>query len=350
MTSAKGMKLWFWVPALACVFLVGCGDEEEPVTPGPAAGGTFWVIDQPDSEVAIYDYDGKLRYVVERFPFFKKPNCVDVDERDGSAWVLDYYANKVRKFNCYGRLLYETPGYEEGEPLVRRGTSIAVDSATGACWVADRSHNRILKLGENGKLLATVTGFQYPRVVSLVPEVGDCWVADELNDRVVKLPAAVTGEVAMGEVALATCGDFDIPCNVCADADGGVWVIDTGVASVVKISNEGVRAAEVTGFDWPYDVVSSKAAHTVYVVDYELGSLVAFSRGVSGTQAMGKVAKLTVAGLDAPTDVELDEEGGYVFVASSDAVRRYTTSGNLVQTYAEMQLPVMVAADPAREY
>ena len=344
MTRAIRAYLGLFLPVFICVVVSGCGDDEDPIT--SEAGGRLWVIDQPNSEVKIFDYDGELICTVGSFPFFMKPNCVDVDGRDGSAWVLDYYANKLRKFDSYGNPVYETPA--EQEPLIRRGTSIAVDQVTGACWVADRSHDRVLKLGEKGKLLATVTGFRSPRAVSLVPEVGDCWVADELNDRVVKLPAAVAGTVEAGKVRLATCDGFDIPWGVAADADGGVWVIDKGAGSVVKVTADGGRAAEVTGFDWPYDVASSVSANTVYVVDYGQGSLVAFSREVKGTQARDKVAKLTVTGLPAPTDVELDEEGGFVFVAAEDVVRRYTTSGELVKKYGEMQLPVMAAADPGR--
>ena len=198
-----------FVVVLVCVVALGCGDDEDSTT--PAAGGALWVIDQPNSAVKIFDYDGTLVYTVGSFPFFKKPNCVDVDERDGSAWVLDYYENKLRKFDSYGNLVYETPAPRGEEPLIRRGTSIAVDQDNGACWVADRSHDRVLKLGEKGEVLATVTGFRAPRAVSLVPGVGDCWVADELNDRVVKLPAAVAGNVEAGKVKIAACGGFGIP-------------------------------------------------------------------------------------------------------------------------------------------
>ena len=327
-----------------CCCGLGCDEEEEPLP--PAAGGVIWVIDQPNSAVKIVDYDGTVIYTVGVFPFFKKPNCVDVDERDGSAWVLDYYENKLRKFDSYGNLVCETPKGEE--PLILRGTSIAVDQDTGACWVADRSHDRVLKLGPKCKVLAAVTGFRAPRAVSLVPGTGDCWVADELNDRVVKLPAAVAGNVGADKVKVAEADGFGIPYGVAADANGGAWVIDRETCSVVKLTAGGERAAEITGFGWPYDVASSAGADTVFVVDYGKGTLVAFSRAVSGTQAMDKVAKLTVEGLPAPTDVELDEEGGYIFVSASDAVRRYATSGQLLFTYGDMQLPVVVAADPGR--
>jgi DNA-binding beta-propeller fold protein YncE len=262
--------------------------------------------------------------------------------------VLDYYVNKLRKFNSSGNLIYETPPTGGEEPLILRGTSIAVDQGTGACWVADRSHNRVLKFGANGKLLATVTGFRSPRAVSLVPGVGDCWVTDELNDRVVKLPAAVGGTVGVGKAKLAACGGFDIPSGAAADADGGVWVIDGGTRSLAKVTAAGARAGEVTGFDQPYDVAVSVAADAVYVVDYGRGSLLAFPRGMTGTQRWDKAAKLAVEGLPAPTDVELDEEGGYVFVSGSDAVRRFTAAGELTHTYSGFRLPVMAAADPGK--
>jgi hypothetical protein len=60
-----------------------------------------------------------------------------------------------------------------------------------------------------------------------------------------------------------------------------------------------------------------------------------------------EAAKLFLTGLPYPTDVELDECGGYVFVASSDGVRRYSTAGELLYKYPELTLPVAVAADPA---
>jgi DNA-binding beta-propeller fold protein YncE len=346
MARRARIYLSLFATILACSGALFCEEEEEPVP--PAAGGLLWVIDQPNSTVKILDYDGTVIYTVGKFPFFKKPNCVDVDGRDGSAWVLDYYENKLRKFDSYGNLIYETPGFEAGEPLILRGTSIAVDQDTGACWVADRSHDRVLKFGEKGKVQAKITGFRAPRAVSVVPGVGDCWVADELNDRFVKLPAAATGDVEADEVKVAASDGFGIPYGVAADADGGAWVIDRESRSVIKLTANGGRTAEITGFDWPYDVASSTSADTVFAVDYGKGSLVAFSRGVSGTRAMDKVAKLTVEGLPSPTDVELDEEGGYFFVSASDAVRRYTTSGQLLHTYGDLELPVMVAADPGR--
>ena len=73
------------VTLLAAIFVIGlaanCGDEEEP-TP-PLSGGRFWVIDQPNNEVYVYDYGGQRLLTVGQFPFFMKPNCVDVDRRDG---------------------------------------------------------------------------------------------------------------------------------------------------------------------------------------------------------------------------------------------------------------------------
>lgn len=339
-------RLTLMAAAVALALAAGCGDEEEPA-PAPS-GGRFWVIDQPNNEVYIYDYAGKRLSTVGQFPFFMKPNCVDVDRRDGSAWVLDYYVNKLRKFGSDGSLLFETPAPGGKEPLIRRGTSLAVDQKSGACWVADRSHSRVLKLGENGKVLATVTGFSSPRAVSLVPETGDCWVADELQRRVVKLRGGAAGTVAVGAVTLAACGGFDVPWSVVADPAGGVWVLDKGAQAVVKVDAAAARVTEITGFSFPYAAAVSSAADAVFVVDYDRGFLAAFSRGLVGARPVDEAAKLKLTGMPYPTDVDLDEEGGYVFVASSDAVRRFTTTGELSHTYDVFTLPIAVAVDPGR--
>lgn len=321
-----------------------CSDEEEP-TPS-SSGGRLWVIDQPSSFVQVYDYGGEQLFTVGYFPFFMKPNCVEVDRRDGSAWVLDYYVNKLRKFDDGGNLIFETAA-GGGEPLIRRATSIAVDQTTGACWVADRSHSRVLKLGAAGKVLATVTGFRSPRSVSLVRSTGDCWVADELQKRVVKLRADASGTVSVGGVKLAECGGFDVPWSVAADPGGGAWVLDKGAGAVVKVNAAGERVAEVTGFSFPYRAVASRAANCVFVVDYEKGWLAAFSLELVGVSRVDEAAKLFLTGLPYPTDIELDESGGYVFVAASDGVRRYSIAGELLYKYPELTLPVAAAADPA---
>jgi DNA-binding beta-propeller fold protein YncE len=331
--------------ALSLVLAAGCGEEEGE---GPApAGGRIWVVDQPNTVVRVYDYGGEALFDVGNFGFFLKPNCVEIDRRDGSAWVLDYYVNKLRKFDRTGGLLFETGTGEGGEPLIRRATSIAVDQASGACWVADRSHSRVLKLGPNGQVLATVTGFRSPRSVSLVADTGDCWAADELQRRVVKVRADASGAVTVGGVKLAECGGFDVPWSVAADPAGGVWVLDRGVGAVVRVSAAGRRTTEVTGFGFPYGAAISGGADCVFVSDYEKGWLAAFPRGTTGTRKVDAVAKLFLTGLPYPTDVELDEDGGYCFVTASDAVRRYTTTGDFINSYEGLGLPVAVAADPA---
>ncbi len=321
-----------------------CGDDEGDV-PSPS-GGRLWVIDQPNNFVQVYDYGGAQLFTVGNFPFFMKPNCVEVDPRDGSAWILDYYVNKLRKFDSGGNLIFETGSAGGGEPLVRRATSIAVDRKTGVCWVADRSHSRVLKLGPNGRVLATVNGFRSPRSVSLVSETGDCWVVDELQDRVVKLRADASGTITVGGVKLAECGGFGGPWSVAADPGGGVWVLDKGAGAVVKVNGSGGRVAEVTGFGFPYAAVASAAANCVFVVDYEEGWLAAFSREQVGVRQVDDAAKIFLTGLLYPTDVELDEDGGYFFVAASDGVNRYATGGELLYKYPELTLPVAVAADP----
>jgi len=344
MGRATGRVSIFLITIFILTLAASCGEEKA----GPAAGGRVWVIDQRKSVVNVYDYGGGLFFSVGYFPFFMKPNCVDVDRRDGSAWVLDYYANKLRKFNSDGELLFETPGGGGREPLLKRGTSIAVDQETGACWVADRSHFRVLKLGEKGSVLATVTGFRSPRAVTLVPGAGDCWVADELGQRVVKLPGKVAGAVKADAVALATCDGFEAPWYVAADASGGVWVLDKDAGAVVKVDAAGVRSAEVIGFGFPYAATASVRADSVFVADYEEGLLVSFRRKLTGRWSVDEVAELTLKGFSYPTDVELDEEGGYLFVSSSGALRRYSTAGQLLYEYGGMGSPVAAAADPGR--
>jgi DNA-binding beta-propeller fold protein YncE len=272
---------------------------------------------------------------------------VAVDRRDGSAWVLDYYANCIRKYDASWNFVFETAN-GEGEPLIRRATSIACDQRNGVLWVADRSHNRVLKLGAGGALKATVNGFNQPRTVSVDPVSGACWVADELNHRVMKLPAGVSGTANAGAVALVEVVGFDQPRAAIADA-GGAWVLDEGTSKVIKVGADGGKTAFITGFDSPVDAVVLPSKGFVFVVDEDAGRVVRFPRAFSGTATIDEIATVKVTGFTKPTDVEADEEGGFIFVSDGDAVSRVTLNGQLKNKITEgLVLPGGAGVDPGQ--
>jgi streptogramin lyase len=171
---------------------------------------------------------------------------------------------------------------------------------------------------------------------------------DELTDRAVKIPEAVSGEVTVDAVALASNSSFDSPWSVTADPDGGAWVLDKGTGSVVKVRPDGGRGAELTGFNYPFDAAVSATTNNLYVVDYDAGLLASFDKSLQGSQSWDVAADFTVKGLLAATDVEIDETGGFVFVASDGRVGRYDTAGVLLSECVGIQTPVAVAADPGR--
>jgi DNA-binding beta-propeller fold protein YncE len=335
---------------VALLGALGCSEEsDDDAGAPPAVGGTLWVVDQGSQRVLMYDYTGELRWTISGpLGYFFKPNAVGVDRRDGSAWVLDYYVNKLRKYDKNGNRIYESPAPEGEEPLIRRATGLAVDQRDGACWVADRSHNRVLKLTSGGDVVVTVTGFNSPRAVALDAGDGSCWVADELNNRFVKIPAEPGAEVEAEAVALLTVGGFDTPWVVATDDDGGAWVADKGAGTVVKIDAGGGRTATITGFVFPADVALALEEGLVYVVDENAGDVVVFGSEITGNKSADAAAKLKLEGFSMPTDAEVDETGKYVFISDADYVKRYSMEGELLTTYEGAGLPVMAGADPGR--
>lgn len=337
---------------LGCLPLAACdNDDDGGETPTPAPGGVVWVADKGGQKIEIFDYDGTHRWTLSgQTGFWWQPFAVAIDRRDGSAWILDYYANCVRKYDGDWNLVYESPHDSGQEPLIRRATSIACDSRNGSLWIADRSHNRVLKLGSGGALKATVNGFSFPRNVSVDSGGGACWVADELNKRAIKLPANANGMASASEIALVEVRGFDQPWAAIADPNGGAWILDKGKGEVVVVDGSGAKKATITGLRFPVDAAILPSAGSVFVVDEDADCVYRFPRALTGTGTAEALATLTLRGFSTPTDIDADEDGGFIFVSDGDAVYRYTLAGERENKITEgLALPGAAGADPKRE-
>ena len=335
----------------AAAAVLACATACGPDTGGgatPITGTRIWVGDQPDKEVLLYDTTGALIKVVGGWGMFSKPNAIDIYSKDGSAWVCDFYTNRIRKFDASGNALYASPTNESGW-LVLNPTMLSVSQSTGDCWVADRGNHRIIRLGADGTVLAKITGFNFPRGVSASPTTGDTWVADEQNDAVVRISGSASGEIDVGTVEMARYSKMSRPWAVAADNTGGCWVTNGIDGQVLRLDSQAgdPPAASLGGFDDTVDVALDITGGRAYVLDGGLGVLAAFPLDLTGNYGdFHEAAVFVISTLTDPTDVFVDETAGRIFVADtgSRTVRVFDGEGNEVTTITGLSGPAAVAA------
>jgi len=339
------MKRSFIPIVIIAVLLVGCEVETGPEDQTDTGGDRLWVVDQPASQILVYELDGTLLYEVGGFPEFIQPNGVDVYRADGSAWVIDFYADTLTKFDRDGNKLFQTAPPGDEEPRLRQPTSLAVNQNDGSVWVADYIHKRVVRFDENGGVIGMISGFSLPRSVSIAGGTGDCWVSDEGTDSLYLFDGDLTYRANIVDAKL-TVGGFNTPRFIKGLADGGCLVLDIGNDELVHVGPNGVVVATVTGFGTPTSVAPSPADDVLLVTDALYGAVFAIDAEVTGTSSLNTVSTVFVDGILNPTHVSVDRDRGHVFVTETgeDRVVEYDAeTGEVVLEYGPLEGPIATA-------
>ncbi|MBI2912648.1 MAG: TIGR03663 family protein [Chloroflexi bacterium] len=206
--------------------------------------------------VAIWDFGGDLgrgatwrrwwRYWLDRavtpqgveavayFPLEYSESPLAPARREGAAADLE------------GRRTIGQPGSEAGQ--LRSPVGIALD-AQGNVYVADSGNGRVQKFDAGGRFLGAVGGagaepgqFNQPADVA-VDAQGNLYVADTWNHRIQKFGADLSFQVAWGRPTndLINPGPDQMwgPRAIAVDAQGNVWVVDTGTHRVRQFAADG---------------------------------------------------------------------------------------------------------------
>jgi sugar lactone lactonase YvrE len=203
---------------------------------------------------------------------FSNPSGV-VTNVAGDVFVADRLNNRIRKITSAGVVSTfagtGVPGFADGNGAVamfEKPTGLAIDSG-GNLYVADESNHRIRKITSLG-VVSTFAGsgvagfaegpvdsakFLYPSGVAADAD-GNIYVADSGNQRIRKITAStgIVSTVAGTGVAGFTDGasdaaQFSSPQGVAVDASGSVVVADTGNHSVRMITAGSVTTLAGTG-------------------------------------------------------------------------------------------------------
>jgi DNA-binding beta-propeller fold protein YncE len=239
------------------------------------ASGNIWVADTYNGRLQQFSGDGKFLQTIGA-DALSSPYGVAIDPF-GNLWVTDTFTHRLLQFTNTGTLLQTlgTIGSEDGE--LRYPAGITADSS-GNVYIADSVNNRIQEFTASGQFtrafgLAGLADGQLldPRAIA-VDAAGNVWVADGriqqftstgqfsqtfhpedhssfsgiALDRTGHIWAASGSRLSEFTTAGAlilelrsdrsASGQFHDPQAVAVDANGNVWVADTGNSRLVEFS------------------------------------------------------------------------------------------------------------------
>jgi DNA-binding beta-propeller fold protein YncE len=249
---------------------------------------------------------------------------------EGNLYVVDSGNDRIQKFDPAGRFLAAAgePGSEPGQ--FNQPTGLALD-VEGNLYVADTWNHRIQKFdselefvtawGEPTDDLINPGPLQMwgPRSVAVDAE-GNVWVADTGTHRVRKFDASGTPIAAFGSRGEEP-GLFQEPVGIAVGEDGSIYVADPGNARLQKFDSEFEFLEEFTLSRW----ADRDPRNKPYLWALPDGRLLA-SDGPHGRVLLIDQEGEVVASLEAVSDVPLlfpstvafDENGRFVYV--TDAV------------------------------
>jgi hypothetical protein len=144
-------------------------------------------------------------------------------------------------------------------------------------------------------------------------------------------------------------GGLNAPTSIAADANGAVWVTNSGSASVTKLDNTGAARSGTTGF-----LAGGFSAPAAVAIDFSGNAWIANSGNdtiteLSSSGLTGNVYHSN--GLKSPSSIAIDGSGNvWVANSGSNAVSAFTSSGGIVAgspfSGAGTASPVSVAITP----
>jgi uncharacterized protein (TIGR03437 family) len=189
--------------------------------------------------------------------------------------------------------------------LLQHPSGVAADTL-GNIYIADRDNNRIRKVAPDG-IITTVAG-------TGAPGTGDATTAG-------------SGTASDGDGGPATQAQLNSPSSVTVDAQGNLYIADTGHSRVRRVTPAGIiQAVSFPGLVSPVYALSDSAGN-LYVSDTVLGAIVSVT-------PLGAISSLADQ-LNSPGGFAFDPAGNLYFAETgAGRVRRRDTAGNLTTVAA----------------
>ena len=274
-------------------------------------------------------------------PGFSQPLSISINPSDGSVWVADTDAVRVRKLSAAGQDLLEISGVTDPPAFTTTPRSVAVDPKDGSCWVGTQF--TVFKFSSDGKQLAKVEGFNEP-IVAVNPTNSDCWVADSSNARVVRLSAAGAQLAVMQVEGVTQPKSISINPN-----DGVCWVMDAFSRKVVKFSPSGQTLLETTAISEGHPIMATSLCMSLdggvwVAVMVDMMNDVVIKLSADGKQI------LKIDGFQMPSGLASDNDGGcWVADTNGSRIVKLSANGQIMTGVGGLTYPKVVSvAFPAK--
>jgi RHS repeat-associated protein len=327
----------------------GNGQLKAPLGLAFDAEGKLWVADTGNDRMQRFTSEGAyLAQFGTAGPNngqFSEPQALTVDA-GGNLWIADTGNNRVQESSA-SEFIRQFGGESSGPGNLASPGGLATDSE-GDVWVADTSHNRIQEFNGKGEFLrafgATGTGngaLSEPHAIA-VSAAGNVYVADTGNKRVQEFNGKGEFIRKWGSQGEGN-GQFYALQGIAIDSEGHVWTIDSGLAGsgvrVQKFSSEGAYLAqfgkqgtENGQFKAPQGIAADAEGH-IWVADSGNNRVQEFKPSGEfirkfGTEGSGN------GQFKAPTGIAIDAEGNaWVADTGNDRVQKLSGSGTYLSQF-----------------
>jgi len=260
---------------------------------------------------------------------FIKPVGLAVDS-DGNLYVADSGNHRVQKFDSEGGFMAEVGSLGEGEGEFNEPWGVVVDSE-GNLYVADTWNNRVQKFdrdlnfltqwGQPASDLSNPKPYDFwgPRDVATDAE-GNVWVADTGNSRILKFASDGTFLTSLGKPGSEP-GQLREPVGIEIAPNGDIFVADAWNSRIQQFDSQFNPVAQFPMPAWLPDDPSTKP----YLALAPDGSVIASDTarqrllriGADG-QILSILEGLGETALASPTGLALDDRG-FLYISNSGA-------------------------------